>query len=234
MLGVIFGRGLLRAPYGRDDQKELEFNFREEVLTDRDLVWASGPMAAVCAAAASVAETGWPTGISGFVRGRVEGFATAEGGKKGDKKFGPTDTQMPQNKIEELAAGGINALVTPPNQDAAVIWNGLTAARPANWELPAMQVVSLAYLLFAARLSLLLLSLQPALRGMAYEDAQTAVTALLMQWLGLQQAPTAEQMQVQVGVPEDGPKVPKLAVSVIPPAGILPGGIPVVVGYPLQ
>ncbi|MGB2987378.1 MAG: type VI secretion system contractile sheath large subunit, partial [Phycisphaerae bacterium] len=54
-LGVVFGRCLLRRPYRRDDARDLEFAYVEPCITERDLVWASGPIAPVCTIARSIA-----------------------------------------------------------------------------------------------------------------------------------------------------------------------------------
>lgn len=234
MLALIFGRCLLRTAYGTEEEKDLEFHYREECLADKDLVWAPGSIAVACTAAASFAAIGWPTAVSGFSRGRIEGFATAQGGKKGDKKFGPTDTLMPQPKIEELAFGGLNAVVGVRDHDDAIVWNGLTAARPVRLDANGMLEVSLPYQIFAARLSTLLLALQPQLKGLPPEKVQATVSGALREWLGIQGEPTPEQFQVQVGMPDEGPQVLQLGVSVTPPPNILPGGIPVVLGYSLR
>jgi type VI secretion system ImpC/EvpB family protein/type VI secretion system ImpB/VipA family protein len=233
-LGVVFGRCLLRGPHGRQETADLEFAYREDCVTDKDLAWAGGVIAAATAISQSVADTGWPTGMAGYVHGRVEGFATAQGGPKGDKKFGPTDTEMPQPKIEELAAAGINAVVGLRDHDDAVVWNGLTAARAQRTDHVAFLEVSLPYQLFAARLSVLLLALKPHLSGMSGEQVISSVKAHVCDWLQLEGQPTPEQLSVQTRPAEGAPPGLQLAVTVTPPQRVLPGGIPIVLGYRLS
>ncbi|HEY3244580.1 MAG TPA: type VI secretion system contractile sheath large subunit [Phycisphaerae bacterium] len=233
-LAVIFGRGLLRAPYEPGDSRDLEFTYREECLGEKEMVWASGPIAAACAVAHSVAETGWPTNIIGLVHGRIEGFASALAGKKGDTKFGPTDTALQESRIEELAAVGVNALVGFREHADAIFWNGLTAAWPQRVDQGAFLEISIPYQLFAARLATLLLALKPHLVGMATEKTVPYVTQHVRDWLGEGEAPAEPQrLTVQIAPLDDQPHVRQLAVTVTPPTRILPGDIPVVLGYRL-
>jgi len=231
-LGVVFGRCLLRVPHGREKAGDLEFNYRETCVTDQDFVWAGGAIAAACAASHSVAERGWPNAMAGLVHGRVEGFVTAMGGKDGNKKVGPTDTMMPEPKIDELAAAGINAAVGLRDHDDAVIWNGLTAASVGQVSTQhGLLEISLPYQLFAARLSVLLLGLKPQLAGLSEDKIVSHVTQHVAEWLGIEGAPSAEQVQVQTKAADDNPTAIELAVTVIAPPRLLPGGIPVVLGY---
>lgn len=232
-LGVFFGRCLLRTPHGRHEVKDLEFNYREECIADKDLVWASGAVAAACAVSHSAAEIGWPCAMAGFVNGRIEGFATTTGGPKGDKKFGPTDAPLTEAKIEELAAAGLNVAAPLRDSEDVIIWNGLSAARLAQASLEGLHEISLPYQLFAARLSTLLFQLKPQLAGKTPEQIEAAVTQHVCDWLGMAPPVPADQLRVQVAPPEDNPAQLMLAVTVVPPPQILSGGIPVVMGYRL-
>lgn len=233
-LGLIFGRCLLRPPHRRDDAPDLEFAFREEVIADADLIWASGPVAAAVSVARSVADTGWPTAMAGHLHGRVDGFVTAMGGKKGDKKFGPTDNQLPQPKLDELAVVGLNAAGGLRDIDDAVLWNGLTAARPMKADHIGLLEISLPYQLFAARISALLFALKPHLAGLSPEQIVPFVTAHVCDWVGITGQPAPEQVLAQVRPAEDDPSAMQLAVTVAAPDKVLPGGIPVVLGYRLS
>jgi len=233
-LGIVFGRALLRAPHGHGDLKDLAFHYREDNVTEKDFLWANGVIAVGCTIAASAAKNNWPTQMSGFVNGRVEDFKTAEGGKKGDKKFGPTDTDLPQPKIEELAAAGLNAVVGFRDSDDAIVWNGLTTARPKKMDPDGLLQVSLPYQLFASRLSTLLFELKPHLAGMGADAVTKTVRAHVQDWLSTEDAKISEEdLRVQVGGTDDDPNTTMLAVTVTPPPTILPGAIPVVVGYKL-
>lgn len=230
-LGVVFGRGLLRAPHGHETKGDIDFNYREACVADKDCVWATGAVAAACTVARSVAETGWPTGLVG----RLEGFTSATGGKKGDKTFGPTDTTMTIDKGQELAAVGINALLSARHDTEALVCNGFSAARPARAEGHALLEVSLPYQLFASRLSSLLLDLKPHLAGMTHEKLVAFTLAHVRDWLTVADVPPEEQqVAVQARPLEDDPATLQLAVTVTPPARVLPGGVPVVLGYKIR
>ena len=227
-LGVVFGRGLLRAPYGGTAADDLEFNYREECIADKDFVWASGAVVAACTIARSQAEIGWPTGMVG----RLEGFATGMGGKKGEKQFGPADTQMPFEKGQEMAVAGINAVLNEPHGDNILVCNGFSAARAARAEGYALLEVSLPYQLFASRLSSLLLDLKPSLTGLSQEKTAALTLAHVRDWLTVEDiAPEEQQISVQARPLDEDPNSLQLAVTVTPPPRILPGGVPVVLGY---
>ncbi|MCH9002886.1 MAG: type VI secretion system contractile sheath large subunit [Planctomycetes bacterium] len=230
-LGVVYGRCLLREPFGRDGKDDLEFTFKEESVTDKALVWGSGVIAAACTIARSVADSGWPTAMSGVAHGRVEGFKTCVGGKKGDKKFGPSDVQMPQEKVEELGRAGINATAPMRDLDDVFFCNGMTAARPSRDEMSAVFEVSLPYQLFATRLSAMLFALKPHLSGKSAEQVASDVTTHVRDWLGVQEGAEEEQVAIQVRPAQDAPGSLEMAVTVTAPESVLPGGVPVVMGY---
>lgn len=230
-LGVVFGRCLLRVPYSRDDAPDLAFNYREPCIGEKDFVWASGAVAGAYAVARSVAQSGWPCGMAGRLHGRVEGLPRALAGKTGDKWFGPADTQLPEGKFEEMGMAGINAITTVPGGEDAILWNGLTAARPHRADANALLEVSLPYQLFAARLSTLLFDLKPHLEGKDAKAIVASVYAHVRDWLKLEGKVDEEALSVQTRDAEDDPTALQLAVTVAPPQRILPGGIPVVMGY---
>jgi len=232
-LGVVFGRCLLRPPHGKEEAKEFELNYREDATADKDLCWANGVIAAAASVAQSMADVGWPTAMAGMVHGRVEGFATALGGKKGEKKFGPADTDLAQEKIEELALAGLNATVGFRDHEDVLVWNGLTAARPQRGDPDAFLEVSLPYQLFAGRISALFFLLKEHLSGLAKEAVVPFVRKHICDWLKLREEPAAEQLSIQTRPAEGAREALELAVTVTPPQSVLPGGIPVVMGYRL-
>ena len=232
-LGVVFGRCLLREPHRRDEARDLEFAFSEPCVTDKDLVWANGSVAAACTIARSIAETGWPTGISGYVHGRVDGFKTAEGGKKGDKHFGPADAQLTESKIEELGMAGLNAVAAPRDLEEVLVWNGMTAARISRNDTAAILEVSLPYQLFACRLSGLLYALKPHLSALSAEKIAPFVTQHVRDWVSFEGRPDVGQVSAQTRPAEENAAVLEMAVTVTPPLSLLPGGVPIVMGYRL-
>lgn len=234
-LGVVFGRGLLRAPYDKGDESDLVFKYKEPRTGEKDFLWAGGVIAAAVTAANSVATIGWPTAMAGFVNGRVEGFKTATGGKNGDKQYGPTDTTLPQNKIEEMAFVGLNAIASLREHEDALVWNGLSVAQPMKMDNDALLEISLPYQLFASRLASLLFELKPYLVGLTPEKVGPTVARHIRQWLAVEgQAAPEDSVNAQIQAAEDAPSVNDLAVTVVPPAQILAGEIPVVIGYRLS
>jgi len=232
-LAVVFGRFLLRNSYAHDGAGAFEFAYKEPCISDKDFVWAGGALGAAVTAVKSFARNGWPTGVSGYVHGRLEGLKIAEGGKKGDKKFGPTDTNLPEAKIEELGAVGVNALVGLPDRDDALFWNGMTAAKAPRADVQAVLEVSLPYQLFATRISALLFALKPHLSGMSPEKLVPFVTTHVRDWVPFEGQPGPEQLSVQVRPAENAPNAFDLAVTVTPPQAVVPGGLPVAIGYRL-
>jgi hypothetical protein len=169
------------------------------------------------------------------VHGRIEGFPVVlHAGPKGDKQFGPTDTQTPQPKLEEMGMAGINAVGVLREGHDALFWNGLTVARPDRMEHNALLEVSLPYHLFAGRLSALLLALKPHLEGKAPEKICATVITHARTWLNLGPESEGDQVSAQVRDAEGDPGALMLAVTVTPPPTILPGAVPLVLGFKLS
>ena len=171
--------------------------------------------------------------LLGYGARASRGFKTAEGGKKGDKKFGPSDTTLAQAKIEELGMAGINAAVGVADHEDVLVWNGMTVARARRNDPAALFEVSMPYQLFAGRLSALLFALKPSLSGKGGEEVTALVTKHMRDWVPFEEEPSAEQLSVQTQPSADHPEVLELAVTVVPPSSLLPGGVPVVMGYRL-
>ena len=92
--------------------------------------------------------------------------------------------------------------------------------------------VSLPYQLFASRLSSLLLDLKPHLSGLSQEQVVGFTLTHVRDWLTLDDvAPEEQQIAVQARPLENQPASLQLAVTVTPPPRIVPGGVPVVLGY---
>jgi len=230
-LAVVYGRFLLRAPYGGGEGAELDYRFEEKCQADKDFVWASGPIGIACTVAAGVARTGWPAAMAGHVHGRVEGLHVVQAGPKGDKQFGPTDAPLPQPKIEELGMAGVNVLAGLRDGHDALVWNGLTAARPAKIDPASLLEISLPNRLFAGRISALLYALKPKLDGKSPEKICATVLEHVRTWLNLSEQTDTDQVSAQVREAEGDPTALQLAVTVTPPNTLVPGGMPIVLGY---
>ena len=230
-LALVFGRCLLRMPHRRDGGPELEFAFREQDVTEKDFVWTTGSLAAACLVARSVATTGWPAAVSGLAHGKTEDLPIAQGGKKGDKQFGPTDSQTPQAKISEMGMVGVNAMAPLGSEGSAVFCNGMTAARPRRADPSAIFEVSLPYMLFAGRISALLWALKPALEQQSSDRITGYAATHVAAWLGLDADSASGCISAQVREAEDDPGALQLALTVTPPQTLVPGGVPLVLGY---
>jgi len=231
-LGVVFGRCLLRPSHGPLEGRDLEFQYREPIAGEHELIWAPGVLAAACSIARSVAEMGWPTRMAGHPFGAVDGFATAALGQDGGKTAGPTDTHMPLSKVQELGKVGVNAVVALKADQEATFWNGLSAARPEKIDQEGMLEISLPYQLFAARLGSLLIGLKPELSGLSPEGLEARVRDRLVAWLSEAGGPdVANLITVLTRTPEGDPAGLEFAASIVPPPSILPGGVPMVLGY---
>ncbi len=233
LLGVVFGRGLLRMPSGREGVGELEFAYKEPCVTERDLVWAGGAVSVACKVAHSVAETSWPMSIAGPAHGRLEGFKQCEGGKKGDKVFGPTNTMLAREKIEDMGMAGVNVVVGARDHADAVVWNAMSVARAPRDNIEAIVEVSLPYQFFVTRLSALLFTLKDHLLTLPGDQVAAVAEQHLRDWIPFEGESDADQCAVHVQPNEEDNRVIELAVTVTPPESLVPGGVPVVMGYRL-
>ncbi len=233
LLGVVFGRGLLRVPRGREPGNELEFVYKEPCITERDLVWVGGAVSVACKIAHSVAESTWPVRFAGPAHGRLDGLKQCEGGKKGDKTFGPTDTHLVKDKIEEMGMAGINALVGTRDHADGIVWNAMSVARAPRDNVAAIVEVSLPYQLFVSRLSALLFTLRSHLLALPMEQVSIVAEQHLRDWIPFEGEPNADQCAVHVQPSEHDAGVMELAVTVTPPESLVPGSVPLVMGYRL-
>jgi len=232
--GVVFGQGLLRRPSKRDPGKPQTYQFHEPAAGVHELIWASGVVSAAAVVARSVAATGWPTTITGINNGRVPGFTAIDDDGPGQKAFGPTDTLMQLPKIQELGGVGVNAVVGVKGEAEAVFWNGITLARPTRWEEGGILEISLPYQLFATRLAGLLLSAKDGWTNLPADQAGPTIQTQIYTWMGLQEAAYPGGVTVQTRAPEGDANGLEFAATVIPPPTILPGSVPVVLGFRIR
>lgn len=234
-LGVVLGRGLLRTAEPRQGGTELDFAFVEDCASENDMVWAGGAIAMGCTIAQSVANTGWPLAMSGHMHGQVEGFKQiTDVGPKKDREYGPADLELPQSRIDELTVSGINVLMCSRGSPTAVLSGGLSVGRPSSPTDGGVLEISLPYQLFAARVSSLLLALQTTVSKMGSEQGVDYIRKHVCDWLGYTPDVPADQLNVQIRPSDADPSIRQLAVSLVPPPTILPGGIPLVLGYALR
>ena len=126
---------------------------------------------------------------------------------------------------------GLNAVAAIRDVDDAFIWNGMTAARAQRNDPNALYEVSLPYQLFASRMSALLFALKPHLSGLSPEKVAATVKQHVSDWVPFEGPPETEQLAVQVRQAADAPGRLEMAVTITPPRAVLPGEVPVVMGY---
>jgi len=231
---VVFGQGLLRRPSRRSRDSAAEYQFNEPAAGAHELIWANGVVAAAAVVARSVAGTGWPTAVTGIANGRVPGFTTIDEDGPGQKAFGPTDTLMQLPKIQELGAVGVNAVVGVKGEAEAVLWNGITLAKPTRWEEGGILEISLPYQLFATRLAGLLLGAKDGWAGLPGDKVADTIKTQIYNWLGLHEQAYPGGVVVQTRAPEGDAAGLEFAATVIPPPTILPGSVPVVLGFRIR
>lgn len=228
---VVFGQGLLRRPSRRAKDGAASYQFNEPAAGAHELIWANGVVAAAAVVARSVAGTGWPTAVTGIANGRVPGFTAIDDDAPSQKAFGPTDTLMQLPKIQELGSVGVNAVVGVKGEAEAVLWNGITLARPTRWEEGGILEISLPYQLFATRLAGLLLGAKDGWTSLPADKVADTIKTQIYNWLGLHEQAYPGGITVQTRAPEGDAAGLEFAATVIPPPTILPGSVPVVLGF---
>lgn len=231
---VVFGQGLLRRPSRRAKDSAASYQFNEPAAGAHELIWANGVVAAAAVVARSVAGTGWPTAVTGISNGRVPGFTAIDDDAPGQKAFGPTDTLMQLPKIQELGSVGVNAVVGVKGEAEAVLWNGITLAKPTRWEEGGILEISLPYQLFATRLAGLLLGAKDGWASLPSDKVADAIKTQIYNWLGLHEQAYPGGVTVQTRAPEGDTAGLEFAATVIPPPTILPGSVPVVLGFRIR
>lgn len=231
---VVFGQGLLRRPSRRSKDSAASYHFNEPAAGAHELIWANGVVAAAAVAARSVASTGWPTAVTGIANGRVPGFTAIDDDVPGQKAFGPTDTLMQLPKIQELGSVGVNAVVGVKGEAEAILWNGITLAKPTRWEEGGILEISLPYQLFATRLAGLLLAAKDGWAALPADKVADTIKTQIYNWLGLHEQAYPGGVTVQTRAPEGDAAGLEFAATVIPPPTILPGSVPVVLGFRIR
>ena len=231
---IVFGQGLLRRPSRRAKDNAATYQFHEPAAGAHELIWANGVVAAAAVVARSVAGTGWPTAVTGISNGRVPGFTAIDDDAPGQKAFGPTDTLMQLPKIQELGSVGVNAVVGVKGEAEAVLWNGITLAKPTRWEEGGILEISLPYQLFATRLAGLLLGAKDGWASLPSDKVADTIKTQIYNWLGLHEQAYPGGVVVQTRAPEGDAAGLEFAATVIPPPTILPGSVPVVLGFRIR
>lgn len=233
-LAPVLGRLILRAPYA-DAPGGKTFACRESVRKISDLLWAHGHLAMAVSAARAFAANGWPTRMYGAEAGRIEDLPVVDNPNDPQSPWGPGDLMLPDRRLDELPAIGINQLVSVKNQDYCMLLGGVSAARPVTTKEIGMQQasleISLPYQQFSNIISAFLCEIQPQLHGLSEEDIQTKLLGELSYLLGTTGQEEGEGVLVGVGQDPQHPGKTIVQVRIIPPGRIVPGGLSIDFGF---
>jgi type VI secretion system ImpC/EvpB family protein len=224
----VLGRFVLRAPYAAKP-RAAEFSCTETVTGERDLLWGGGHLAVGLCAAGAYARHGWPTRMFGAQAGKVEDLPVVENPKDPGKPWGPGDLTLPDRRLDELPAVGINVLMSVKNKDHCILLGGVSAKRPVQTkDVSTQQAVletSLPYQQFSNIAGAYLCEQLPSLRGLAAEEIQKQLLFGLANLLGVKEEADLEAVQVGVGPnPQDASQT-LVQIRLTPPGRIVPGGL---------
>lgn len=233
-LAPVLGRFILRAPF-EAKAKAREFTCKEKVEKISDLIWAGGHLALAVCAARAVAQKGWPTRMFGTESGRIEDLPVVDNPNDSQSPWGPGDLFMPDARIDELPAIGVNAVLSVKNHDYCMLVGGATMARPVLTQninkQEALLQVSLAYQQFNNIVSAYICETQAQLRGLETSQVQERLIFGLTRLLGIRKPEEMDAVQVGVGPHPENPQQTVVQVRITPPPAILPGGLPVEFGF---
>lgn len=233
VLAPVVGRFVLRELHDLRGEGAA-FPFRETAATIGDVVWGGGHLAMAHCAARAYAANGWPTRMFGAEAGKLDNLPVVANPTDAQSAWGPGDLSLPDRRIEEFFAIGMNALISVQNADWCMLLGGVTAARApktgTGGEHQARLEVSLPYQQFASISSAFICELMPTLRNRPADEIQTR---LLVHLCNLLRLGKEEQDAVMVGVgpSPDTPGQTVVQVRITPPPHIVPGGLMMDFGF---
>jgi len=229
-LVAVFGRFLLRPPYAAQPDART-YAYDERVTGEGQLLWGGGHLALGLCAARAFASHGWPTRMFGAEAGRLANLPIATNPADAQKPWGPGDVTLPDRRLDELPAIGVNLLQSIPGKDYCLLLGGVTVAKPivttTTGKQPALLEVSLPYQQFSSLLGAWLCAQQTALQGRPVDEVQKHLLFGLCDLLGMKPEDAADAVAVGVGPAPDDPLRTLVQVRLTPPGRIVPGGLQV-------
>ncbi|MGD8452334.1 MAG: type VI secretion system contractile sheath large subunit [Phycisphaerae bacterium] len=236
LVGVA-GRFLLRGLHAATPDAQT-FTCAEQVSAASQLAWAGGHLAMGVAAARAFARHGWPTRMFGAEAGKLDDLPIVPNPADAQHPWGPGDMVLPDRRVDELPAIGLNLLQSMPGKDFCLLLGGMTVARPMpTAEIGAQQAaleVSLSYQQFSSAVGAWLCEQVPTLRGLDGEEVQRRLLFGLRDLVGLKEDDAEDALLVGVGPAPDDPGRTLVQVRITPPGRIVPGGLHVDFGFPLS
>jgi type VI secretion system protein ImpC len=167
---------LLRFPYGGQNPVK-QFTYAEPVQGENDHVWGNGALLLALGAAQSVAESSWPTNLSGMnAGGRVEGLPVWQ---TPSHVALPLSVLIPESKQVELAESGFSVLGCRVNSDSAYVAHAPVLRRHRDSGKDPIES-TLAYRLLAARV---IRQLERVQRVIPANVAKSELRARLTEWI---------------------------------------------------
>jgi predicted component of type VI protein secretion system len=173
----------------------------------------------------------------GAEAGKIDNLPIVQNPKDEQKPWGPGDLFLPDRRIDELPAVGVNLLQSIKNKDHCYLLGGVSAARPKQTadvgQQQALLEISLPYQQFTNIAGAYLCDQLPDLRGQNGEEIQKRLLFGLQNLMSLDEKDAEDSILVGVGPdPQDSSRT-IVQVRVTPPARIVPGGLHVDFGFPI-
>jgi predicted component of type VI protein secretion system len=233
-LVAVFGRFLLRAPHELRPEAR-EFTCAESAPSESSLFWAGGHVAFAVCAARSYATHGWPTRMFGAQAGKLADLPVVPNPADAQKPWGPGDATLPDRRLDEFPAIGINLLQGMPRTDHCILLGGVTVAKPVVTQQVGRQQatleVSVPYQQFSNITGAWLCEQTPELHGVGEEEIKKRLLFGLRDLLRLSAEDSADAIMVGTGPAPDDPTRTIVQVRVTPPGRIVPGGLHVDFGF---
>jgi type VI secretion system protein ImpC len=227
-LAAVMGRFLLRAPHARRPDSR-EFTCDEQCSAASQAMWAGGHLAMGLCAGHAFATYGWPTRMYGAQAGRVGDLPVIPNPADAQKPWGPGDLTLPDRRLDELPAVGINVLQSIPGTDGCVLLGGVTVARPqVTADIGAQQAaleISVPYQQFSNIAGAWLSERASELHGLPDDEIQKRLLFGLRDLLRLTAEDSSEAVMVGVGPAADDTTRRQVHVRITPPGRIVPGGL---------
>lgn len=233
-LAPVLGRFILRAPH-EPRAGSREFTHKESISAISDVVWAGGHVALALCAARAFATHGWPTRMFGVEAGKIDDLPVVDNPADAQNPWGPGDLLLPDARLDEPPAIGLNILHAIKGKDYCVLLGGVTAAKPVVTQEvsknQAMLEISLPYQQFSNILSAYLCEQMPGLHGLPANDIQQRLLFGLAALLKVKPDDDPEAIQVGVGAHPDDAARTVVQIRVAPPPRIAPGGLHIEFGF---
>ncbi len=230
----VLGRFVLRRPHEPCSGAK-EFTCAERIESISDVTWGGGHLALAACAMRAFAKYGWPTRMFGAEAGKIEDLAVIDNPTDAQSPWGPGDLTLPDARIDELPAIGMNLLQSVKGKDHCMLLGGVTAARPVVTQdvgaQDALLEVSLPYQQFSNVLSSYLCENMSSLHGRETSDIQARLLGGLAALLKIKPDEDPEAIQVGVGDHPEEPGRKIVQVRVTPPGTIAPGGLHIDFGF---